>query len=397
MSGACGANVHTAAVPRFFLLLLTFVLAGCTSGGFTGAYQLPLPGGADLGDHPYRVVAHFGDVLDLVPHAGVKVHDVAVGRVEKIELARDNTTAVVTMLVNGGVRLPANASAELRQSSLLGEKFVELQSPEQPSGSLADGAVIPLDRTNRNPEIEEVLGALSLLLNGGGINQLSSIVDEVNAALEGNEPELRATLANIDKVVKTLDGEKNNITNAIDALGRLSTNLVAQTGDLKIALEQLGPGLTVVNEQRDQLVSMLSALENLSTVAVDTVNRSRNDLVEDLQLLAPTIQKLAEAGADLPNSLQFLVTYPFTDYFLNTVKGDYVNVDVKFDLDLSVLLENIENASTPFIPIPGVNTPTQQQAPAEPLTPLPTLPTPPDSSSPGGLLGMLGSLLGGGS
>jgi phospholipid/cholesterol/gamma-HCH transport system substrate-binding protein len=113
---------------RLVLLLSVFLLAGCGSGGFSGMYQLPLPGGADLGEHPYRVVAHFGDVLDLVPQAGVKVNDVAVGRVEKIELARDNKTAVVTMLVNGGVRLPANAGAELRQSSLLGEKFVELNA-----------------------------------------------------------------------------------------------------------------------------------------------------------------------------------------------------------------------------------------------------------------------------
>jgi phospholipid/cholesterol/gamma-HCH transport system substrate-binding protein len=379
------------------VLLLVLVLTGCSSGGFSGMYQLPLPGGADLGDRPYRVVAHFGDVLDLVPHAGVKVHDVAVGRVDRIELAEDNTTAVVTMLVNGDVHLPANASAELRQSSLLGEKFVELQAPETPDGTLADGAVIPLDRTNRNPEIEEVLGALSLLLNGGGINQLSTIVSEVNAALEGNEPELRATLSNIDTVVTALDSEKNNITRAIDALGRLSTNLAAQTENIKVVLDQLGPGLAVVNEQRDQLVTMLSALENLSTVAVDTVNRSRDDLVDDLRLLAPTIQKLAEAGANLPNSLQFLVTYPFTDYFLNAVKGDYVNVDVTFDLDLSVLLENVENASTPLIPIPGVDpTAAAPPQPAEPLLPLPTLPAPPQGSSPGGLAGLLGSLLGGG-
>jgi phospholipid/cholesterol/gamma-HCH transport system substrate-binding protein len=379
---------------RFLLLAMVFLVAGCSSGGFSGMYQLPLPGGADLGDHPYRVVAHFGDVLDLVPHAGVKVHDVAVGRVDRIELAKDNTTAVVTMLVNGDVHLPANASAELRQSSLLGEKFVELGTPRNAEGALKDGAVIPLDRTNRNPEIEEVLGALSLLLNGGGIAQLSSIVDEVNQALDGNEPELRATLSNIDSVVKTLDGEKDNITRAIDALGRLSTNLAAQTDDIRVALDQLGPGLAVVNEQRDQLVTMLNALENLSTVAVDTVNRGRDDLADDLRLLAPTIQQLAASGADLPNSLQFLVTYPFTDYFLNAVKGDYVNVDVKFDLDLSTLLENIENASTPLIPLPGL-TPTPGPAPPEqPLLPLPTLPAPPDSGSPGGLTGLLGSLLG---
>lgn len=386
---------------RLLLLLAVFLVAGCGSGGFSGVYQLPLPGGADLGDHPYRVVAHFGDVLDLVPQAGVKVNDIAVGRVEKIELAKDNTTAVVTMLVNGSVRLPADSGAQLRQSSLLGEKFVELHagapSSGGPSGVLRDGAVIPLDRTGRNPEIEEVLGALSLLVNGGGIGQLRTIVTEVNAALSGNEPEIRAALSNIDTVVGVLDEEKGDIVRAIDALDRLSTNLAKQTDDIALALEQLGPGLRVVNEQRNSLVTMLGALDRLSTVAVDTVNNSRDDLVADLRLLAPILRNLADAGADLPNSLQFLVTYPFTDYFLNAVKGDYVNVDVQFDLDLSVLLENLGNASTPVVPLPGTTSAPSAAAPsaAPPPLPLPVLPRPAAPPA-GGLAGLLGSLLGGG-
>jgi len=379
-------------VKRVLVLLSVLLVTGCGSGGFSGMYQVPLPGGADVGDHPYHVVAKFGDVLDLVPQAGVKVNDVAVGRVEKIELARDNKTAVVTMLVNGDVRLPANAGAELRQSSLLGEKFVELNKGSSPSGRLRDGAVIPLERTGRNPEIEEVLGALSLLLNGGGVGQLHDIVTEVNAALSGNEPEIRTALSNIDTMVGTLDGEKGDIVKAIDALDRLSSNLAKQTDDIATALEDLGPGLKVVNQQRNSLVTMLGALERLSDVAVDTVNRSRDDIVADLRLLRPVLTKLADAGTDLPKSLQFLVTYPFTDYFLNAVKGDYVNVDVKFDLDLSVLLENLQNASTPLVPLPG-----GAAAPSTaPLLPLPVLPSP--SAPPaGGLAGLLGSLLGGGS
>jgi len=374
-------------------LVSVLVLAGCSTS-FGGIHQVPLPGGADLGDHPYRVVAHFGDVLDLVPQAGVKVNDVAVGRVDRVELAEDNTTAVVTMLVNGDVALPANAGAELRQSSLLGEKFVALYEPPEPTGSLVDGAVIPLDRTNRNPEIEEVLGALSLLLNGGGVGQLQNIVTEVSAALEGNEPELRAALSTIDTVVGVLDSEKGNIVAAIDALDRLSSNLAAQTADIEVALTQLEPGLRVLTEQRNSLVTMLGALENLSTVAVDTINRSRDDLVADLTLLAPTVEKLAEAGADLPNSLQFLVTYPFTDYFLNAVEGDFVNVDVTFDLDLSVVLENLRNTKGPLLPIPGTIPGEQGPSAGEaPLLPVPTLPAP---IADGGLAGLLGALLGGG-
>jgi phospholipid/cholesterol/gamma-HCH transport system substrate-binding protein len=378
------------------VVLLVFVLSGCGSAGFNGMYQVPLPGGADLGDHPYRVSAQFGNVLDLVPQASVKVNDVAVGKVQKIELAADNVTAVVTMIVNGDVVLPGNAGAELRQSSLLGEKYVQLHEPagKPAEGRLADGAVIPIDRTNRNPEIEEVLGALSLLLNGGGIDQLRTIVREVNLALAGNEPQLRSFLSTVDNVVGDLDGQRTNIIKAIDALNRLSGSLVDQTANLKAALDNLAPGLKVLNEQRDALVSMLGALDRLSAVTVDTVNRSKVDLVHDLQLLVPTLSKLAESGANLPNSLQFLVTYPFTDYFMHPLKGDFVNVDVKFDLDLSDLLDNISNASTPIVPIPGVSAPTASPPPA--TLPLPSL-TPPSKPAPATdpLSAILGSLLGG--
>ena len=40
-----------------------------------------------------------------------------------------------------------------------------------------------LERTNRNPEIEEVFGALSMLLNGGGLEQIQQITRELNLAL----------------------------------------------------------------------------------------------------------------------------------------------------------------------------------------------------------------------
>ena len=119
--------------------LACLLAAGCSSGGFNGIYSIPLPGGANLGSHPYQVTAQFADVGDLVPQSAVMVNDVAVGRVTRIFLPPGSWTANVTMLVNGNVRLPANAIAELAQSSLLGEQYVALSVPPgvAPTGRLA--------------------------------------------------------------------------------------------------------------------------------------------------------------------------------------------------------------------------------------------------------------------
>jgi len=379
------------------------MLSGCSS--FTGIYDIPLPGGADLGDHPYTVKAEFRDVLDLVPQSGVKVNEVPVGRVEDIRVAPDGWTAEVTMSVNGDVRLPANALAMLRQSSLLGEKYVELSPPPsaEAQGELADGARIPLERTNRNTDIEEVLGALSMLLNGGGVEQLQNIAQELNNALEGREPDLRATLSNVDTLVSTLDESKDDITQAIDGVNKLSATLAAEKDQLAGAIDSLGPGLEVLNQQRSQLVTMLQSLQSLSDVAVATVNASQEDIVADLKALTPALQKLGEAGSDLPKALQLLLTIPFTDEAVNGVQGDYFNLYLKIDLNLQEIINNLarsRNNPLQDVPILGDLTGGQDGA-GGPLLPIPIIggngsgQQAPSGGT--GLGGLLGGLLGGGS
>jgi phospholipid/cholesterol/gamma-HCH transport system substrate-binding protein len=359
-------NMKVAAMCTVAALTLT----GC---GFSGIYDIPLPGGADIGDHPYTVKANFRDVLDLTPQAGVKVNEVPVGRVESIGLTKDGWNAEVTLRVNGNVKLPANALANLRQSSLLGEKYVELSAPPNSpaQAKLADGAVIPLTRTNRNVEVEEVLGALSMLLNGGGVEQLNTITKELNNATAGKEADLKALLNNANQLVTNLDSQSANITRALDGLNRLSSTLNSQKDKLVTAVDNVGPGLGVLEQQRGQLVTMLNALQNLSGVAIDTVNKSKANLVADLKALVPTLQKLGEAGSNLPKVLEILLTYPFTDAAVAGTKGDYFNLFANIDLNLNQIAKNLgRSGQTPLNGIipPGLTGGTQpNQAPPLPL------------------------------
>ncbi|MFD5448662.1 MCE family protein [Streptomyces sp. NPDC127100] len=299
-----------------------------TAPRFDGIEDLPLPGGADLGSHPYTVTAELDDALSLVPQAAVKVNDVAVGRVTGIRLDGDAWSARVTMKINGDVRLPRDAGARLEQSGLLGEKYVQLVAPAESAGTerLGDGGVIPLARTGRNTEVEEVFGALSLLLNGGGVNQLKTITQELNKALGGREPEVRSMLTRVEELVANLDDHRGDITDALDGVNRLAATLAGRKDDVRTVLTDLSPGLKTLHEQRGSLLTMLRSLDTLSGVAVSTVEASKDDMVADLKAIAPTLKALADAGTDLPDSLQVLLTYPFTDEVLNGVKGDYLNV-----------------------------------------------------------------------
>ncbi|MCW2799826.1 MAG: hypothetical protein JWQ70_1298 [Aeromicrobium sp.] len=286
-------------------------LSGC---GFS-PYDLPLPGGADLGSHPYTVKVQFRDVLDLVPQSGVRVNDIAVGKVTDVKL--DGWTAMVTLKLNQDVKLPDNAEATIRQTSLLGEKFVSLEPPTTgATGRLGNGDMIPLDRSGRNPEIEEVFGAASLLFNGGGLEKTNTIIRELNKTLGGNEPEIKELIASSASFIGQLDDNKQALLADLDKVNNLAVAANGQKKAITGALDDLPAALRVVNDQRHQLVKLLQSLSRLSDVATGVIRDSKADTVADLKDLAPILKNLAAAGDNLAYATKALLSYPFTDGFL---------------------------------------------------------------------------------
>lgn len=382
-------------------LPLTVLVAGCGSGG---VYDFPLPGGADVGDRPYTVTVQFQDVLDLVPRSMVKVDGVEVGRVESVALAADGWAADVLITLPGDVAVPQDATFSLQQTSLLGEKYVSISVPEGATGRIAAGTVVPLAATDRGVEVEEVLGALSMVLNGGAVEQVRTIAQEVNAALEGNETEVRALLGDLDTFVGGLDEQRAEIVRALDSLNALGGQLQARTGQIAAVLEGIGPGLAVLESQRTELVGMLASLDRLSDVGVDVINRSQDDVVEDLRLLTPTLEQLAVSAEDLAVSLSVVPTYPFHDEYIRAEQGDYVDGFLRVSGDLTDILGNLGRTQQPVVD-PGILGGPQaggveQPPPASPgeipPVPIPALPGGGGQGGQGGLGDLVGSVIGGG-
>ncbi|MFF0453714.1 MCE family protein [Nocardia africana] len=320
---------------------VTAVLVGsCSSNGI---YSVPLPGGADVGDHPMRIDVRFDDVLDLVPQSAVKVEGVPVGRVESIDVAPDGWTASVHTVVNSSVKLPANAHAEVRQSNLLGEKFVELSAPKEEASPdrLKDGAVIPVDRTRHAVEIEQVLGALSLLLNGGGVAQLQPIVVELNKALAGRENRVRSLLDQADTLIDGLNQQVADIQHALDGLGTLSSRVGQQSEQIGKILDELPAGIKILDEQRPQLIGLLKQLDRVGQAGVDVLDRSKDNLIRDLQALRPTLQELGRAAPDLVTAFPLVPTYPFPDEAIKSTFGGSVNTWLSVDTQIGVLMSNL--------------------------------------------------------
>jgi len=342
------------------LLVVALLTAGCSFD----VYRLPLPGGPDVGQDPITVTARFRDVLDLVPDSTVKVNDVTVGKITDISL--EGYTAQVTMQLRNDTRLPDNAVATIQQTSLLGEKFVQLAAPASDASPnpLQSGDIIPIAHTGQNPEVEQVLGALSLLLNGGGVGQLQTITRELDRTLHGREGQARSVLHRVQTFAGQLDRHRQDIVRALQALGRLSRSLHGQRSTIDATLDELPGALRSINSQRHDLVRMLRALSHLSGVGVHVIRLSKASTIDTLRQLSPVLSRLQASGDDFVKGVNVALTYPFVDDVVgrdpqvarNLQMGDYTNLDITLDLSLD------DQGSLPSLP-------------TELPTSLPTLPT----------------------
>nr|WP_220481665.1 MCE family protein [Nocardioides ginsengisegetis] len=328
---------------------LVLLVSGCK---FDGAYDLPLPGGPVDADHAYEVTADFADILNIVPKSPVMVDDVTVGEVTDVQ--RVGWHAEITMLVRDDIVLPDNAIADIRQVSLLGEKYVALLPPtgEQPHGRLSDGDNIPLSATGRNPEVEEVLGALSFLLSGGGVGQLGTITQELNNVMDGRTDRLRHLLGSLKDVVGTLDDQKADIIDALESMNNLTATLNREKDTIGDALDVVGPAVKVLDDQHAQLIAMLKSLDRLGAVGTRVIGASKADLIQTLADLKPVLTKLNEAGDHLAPGLNMAISFPFPKEASEVVKGDYANAFIRAQINLGTFVPNGGGGPLPPVDVP---------------------------------------------
>jgi phospholipid/cholesterol/gamma-HCH transport system substrate-binding protein len=279
----------------------------------------------------------FSTLRGLAYPAAVKLDGVTVGEVDDIR--RKGWHAQVTLRLPGDVRLSPTATARVQQTSLLGEKFVSLDPGSGSGTPLADGDHLGLADTSRGVEVEEVLGATSMLLNGGGLDQVRTISTELHAALGGGV-DTRRFLRELTAFITTVDQQRERIVSIMANLDRLARSVNRDPEVISRALRDLAPALRVLTAQRKPLVRMLDRLGRFSQVTTRVVRESGRDLVADLRALQPVLTQLSRSGKELPESVEAILSFPVPDEVLKAARGDYVNLAVEMDLTPFTFLGN---------------------------------------------------------
>lgn len=307
-----------------------------------GLNSLPMPGTEGGGPGSFEIRAELPDVGYIQENSRVRVGDANVGTITKIE--RVDWHALVTMSLNGNVELPANSTAKIGQTSLLGSLHVELAPPTDapPEGRLHEGSLIPLENGGAYPGTDKTLSALSLVLNGGGIGEVQDITMSFATAFAGREADLRNLIGQLDQFMTRLDQQTTDIIAATESFNGLVSQVADQKPVLDRAIHTIPDALAVLAEQRQSLVDAADSFGKFSALATDTVNRSKDSLIAELHQVGPVLRSLADAGPALTRSLDFIGTFPWPKGPLDKwIRGDYANITAIADLTLSRIDNNL--------------------------------------------------------
>lgn len=129
-----------------------FVVIGLVCVGYMTVKLGKLP---YFGDDTYAVYARFGSVSGLRVGSPVEVLGIEVGRVERLTIDADKQMALVELRISRNIKVYDDASAAIKTSGLIGDKFVKIE-PGGAGEPLKAGGVIT--ETTSPLDIEDLVG-----------------------------------------------------------------------------------------------------------------------------------------------------------------------------------------------------------------------------------------------
>ena len=304
-----------------------------------------------------EVVAYFLDAGDLVDGATVQVSDVEVGSVTDIELVLQDgqMLARVTMAVPESEQISANGlTALIRQTSLLGEQFVELQS--EGSGAPYVGAepiTIPLEDTDKRVAVETVLEDLSGFIGSGGLEDLNRFTHAQAMILENRGDKFNQVIDELERFTRVLANRRFDVGAAIDSLADASSTLVSNKQTLDDFLDSLEDANDLLADEGDRFAALFSALQRFGRVNSRFLARHQDNIDRNFKALRPIFRAIASADDELRTDISQLRT--FLELFPKSLgggpggtgQGDYIQADAVLCEALNQCHTNGEKGDVP--------------------------------------------------
>lgn len=316
-------------------------------------FYLRLP--ATFGIGTYGVSADFVAGGGLYKNANVTYRGVAVGRVESVGLNPNGVTA--HMRLNSGTAIPSNVTATVRSVSAIGEQYIDLVPPENPSSTkLRNGFRIQRQNTRIGQDVADLLRQAETLLGSLGDTRLRELLHEAFIATNGAGPELARLIESARLLVDEANANYPQVLQLIDQAGPFLQAQIRAGGDIK----SLADGLARFTWQLRAADARLRDTLADAPDAIDEANTAFSGIRPSFPALAASLANLGRVGVIYHKSIeQLLVVFPALFAAIITSAGG-VPQDEGAKLDFKIDLHDPPPCMTGFLPPPLVRSPADE-------------------------------------
>lgn len=258
--------------------------------------------------------AEFTDVSGLRKGDDVKAAGVRVGQVRSI--AATDEGAIVEMEVVEDQAVLDTTKVVMRYQNLLGQRYLALVQTGERGGEIADGATIPVTRTDPGFDLTALLNGFRPLFRvlqpadvntlatslikvlqgeGGTIEQLLRQTGELTSFLADRDEVIGEVMTNLQPVLDNLAGQDDEISATIQELRGLMTGLARDRKSIGASIDGIGQLVGATSGVlREVKVPLSRASDRLVTVA-DMLAKSRASLAAVVPAFTTVVSSLGRA------------------------------------------------------------------------------------------------------
>jgi virulence factor Mce-like protein len=321
------------------------------------------------------VTAYFANTVGLYTQNEVTIQGIPVGSVDDIVPQGD--VVRVTLKVDNDAPVMANPQAVIVAPTLVSDRYIQLGPTYEGGPQLADGAVIPLEKTGTPVELDRVYQSLDTIarsLGPNGANRtgaLNELLRSSSGALGGNGELLKSTITELGGAVGTLADNRDNLFATVDNLGQFTKMLARNDGAVRDLNNQLADISAFLASERGNLSTVLATLPPALDDVARFIRDNRDILRTDVRKLANITDIIVRQRAALT---EFANVAPAAlGNLTNSYNARSGTLDVRPVLAPELLgggLDPRELLCNLLVNQPGVPTVLQQSAPSAAVTQL---------------------------
>lgn len=290
-----------------------------------GIQDLPLGRSSPTDTMAVTVVLPTADGITI--GADVRNGQKVVGRVSGMSLAASGASVQLSLADADGLDSATVASVEL--PSALGNPFVRLSSPRPaPQRALRDGDVIPPSHTELGPQIESALATFGALLSRSGVDQLATIVTELDKAFAGRGDKVRGLIDSMSLLAAKASEHQGEFDQAMSLAANISGQFSRQQTTVAGYLDAVPKVVAMLDVQRAKLQTLFSSTTALAATANSVL--SSTDLGAMVTDAGTVVGMMGTFNDRLGGMLTAMNT--FLEKFGDSVHGDYLMFDGALDI-----------------------------------------------------------------